>query len=68
LVLVFYGTKNDVWLKKTVQLCIVLDMVFFIVLLNKPHLVMFLPLLASVLFMLFYFLKYSNKALLSAVK
>jgi hypothetical protein len=68
LVMVFYGTKNYAWLKKTVQLCIVLDLVFFLVLLNKPHLVMFLPLLGSVLFMLFYFLKHSNKALLPAVK
>jgi hypothetical protein len=68
LVLVFYWTKNYGGLKKTVQLCIVLDMVFFIVLLNKPHLVMFLPLLASVLLMLFYFLRLSHKGLLSAVK
>lgn len=68
LVLVFYWTKNYAWLKKTVQLCIVLDMVFFIILLNKPHLVMFLPLFTSVLLMLFYFLKLSHKGLLPSVK
>ncbi len=68
LVLVFYWTKNYAWMKKTVQICIVLDMAFFIVLLNKPNLVMFMPLIISVLLMLFYFLRMSNKGLLAAVK
>ena len=68
LVLVFYWTKNYAWMKKTVQICIILDMAFFIVLLNKPNLVMFMPLIISVLLMLFYFLRMSNKGLLAAVK
>lgn len=68
LVLVFYSTKNYVWLKKTVQLCVVLDLVFFLILLNKPNLVMFLPILISMLFILFYFYKIGNIGLLTTIK
>ncbi len=68
LVLIFYWTKNVVWLKKTVQLCIVLDLIYFIVLLNKPNLVMFIPLIICTLLLLFYFLRMANKRLLTSVK
>jgi len=68
LILVFYVTKNYNWLKKTAQLCIVLDLIYFIVLLNKPNLLMFIPLILCSLLLLFHFLRMSNKRLLATIE
>ncbi|WP_333600074.1 lipoprotein N-acyltransferase Lnb domain-containing protein [Flavobacterium sp.] len=68
LLIVCYWKKSFIWVKKIAQLSIALLMVLVIVLLNKPNLVMFLPMIISSLIMLFYFLRKSNRALLAAIK
>ncbi len=68
LLIVYYWRKNFVWVKRIAQFIIVLLMVYVIILLNKPNLVMFMPIIISTILMLFYFLRKSNKNLLTSVK
>ncbi|MGL2966824.1 lipoprotein N-acyltransferase Lnb domain-containing protein [Flavobacterium sp. XGLA_31] len=63
-----YWQQNFVWVKRFTQIGIVMLMALVVILLDKPNLVMFLPMILSMLLMLFYFLRKSNRALLPTVK
>lgn len=69
LLLLFFFWKNKyVWVKRIAQLCLLFLTIFVAVLLNKPNLVMFAPMIICSGIVLFYFLQRSNKALLTPIK
>jgi len=65
---IFFWKKNYFWVMRIVQICLVCLVVLVIVLLNKPNLVMFLPMIIFSVIILFTFLKKSNQQLLSSIK
>ena len=60
--------KNYIWVKRIAQVSLLLLALFIIILLNKPNLVMFLPMIVCSGFLLLYFFRRSNRELLSSIK
>lgn len=68
LLILFHLKKKLLWVKRIAQVCLVSLGMLVVVLINKPNLPMFLPMIISSGILLIYFLKQSNKPLLSPVK
>ena len=69
LFLVFsFWKKNYVWVKRTTQISIVMLVLFIIIMINKPNLGMFTPMIICSGILLNYFLKRSKRELLSSIK
>ena len=66
--IVCFWRKKFIWVKRIVQFSLLLLGFFVVLLLNKPNLLMFLPMIICSGVLLFYFLKTSNQELLSAIK
>lgn len=62
ILLYFIFTKNRIWVKRTIYLCLSLLLAYLIIMLNKPHLVMILPIFIVVTSILIRIL-YQNKLL-----
>lgn len=68
LLILFYLKKNFIWVKRTALFSLSLLGVLIIILINKPNLVMFLPMILTSGFMLYYFIRKSKTVLLAPVK
>ena len=66
--IVCFWTKKFVWVKRIAQFSLILLALFTIILLNKPNLIMFLPMIICSGILLFYFFRKSKRELLSAIK
>ena len=64
----FFWKKNYVWVKRTTQISIVMLVFFVIIMINKPDLGMFTPMIICSGMLLYYFLKRSKRELLSSIK
>lgn len=69
LLLVFFiWKKKFVWVKRITQTCIVMLGFFIIIMINKPNLLLFMPMIICSGILLYYFLKRSKRELLSSIK
>lgn len=66
--IVCFWRKNFIWVKRIAIFSLALLALFMIILLNKPNLVMFLPMIICSGITLFYFFRRSKRELLSAIK
>lgn len=64
----FFWRREYFWVKRMSQVCLTMLLFFVLILINKPNLVMFMPMIICSGMLLFYFLKRSKKELLSSVK
>ena len=68
ILIIFYWQKNYIWVKRMALICLFCLVIMLIVLLNKPNLLMFLPMITCPGVLLYYFMRRSNQELLTTIK
>ena len=68
ILIIFYWQKNYIWVKRMALICLFCLVIMLIVLLNKPNLLMFLPMITCSGVLLYYFMRRSNQELLTTIK
>lgn len=68
ILIIFYWQKNYIWVKRMALICLFCLVIILIVLLNKPNLLMFLPMITCLGVLLYYFMQRSNQELLTTIK
>jgi hypothetical protein len=68
ILIIFYWQKNYIWVKRMALICLFCLVIMLIVLLNKPNLLMFLPMITCSGVLLYYFIRRSNQELLTTIE
>lgn len=68
ILIIFYWQKNYIRVKRMALICLFCLVIMLIVLLNKPNLLLFLPMITSSGVLLYYFMRRCNQELLTTIK
>jgi hypothetical protein len=68
ILIIFYWKNNFIWVKRIALICLLCLVIMLIILLNKPNLLMFLPMIICSGIILYYFTRRSNRELLTTIK
>jgi len=68
ILIIFYWQKKYIWVKRMALICLFCLVLMLIILLNKPNLLLFLPIIIVSGILLYSFMRRSNQELLTTIK